>query len=667
MQPLEHRLFAIVFTDIVGYTATMQKSEKEAWEQVERHQKIIELSVNKFGGKVLNYYGDGSLSIFPSVTDALDATGLIQQMTSDSPETPLRIGIHLGEIIKKDGQYLGDGINIASRIQSEAGTGEIFVSEGVYQMSKNKANYQFESKGAFKLKNVQEPIILYKVTINEINLPKNKRPKKISKSSRWIKLIFAMLILGLFSWYVAKTYIFNIQSKSQALSILILPFDDQQSSDSILQMGIGIADEVRSKLAGIQDLEVKSRSSSMHFLDKNLTANEIADQLDVSHILEGSIRLSPGQYYINLALIDAQRDQLIQPMDFRGEISNDFIMIQNQIAKNIIDLIKIKLLPEEEEKIAKVETENLDAFKDYLMGKHFWGKSSSAESLEKSKQFFLSAIQKDPTFAKAHAALADHLMQWAGFGIESVAEGLRKAKPYAIKSFKLDSTIAESNHAMGTIHLYEEDLILAKRRLLRAIEIDPTNELSYFTLAWIESYQGNQSMAIKHIQKAIQLYPFSPVLKAQEANILMQDFRFEEAIEVADTLLTQYKDHLLILFFKGIAQTMIGDVDGAIQTFLQRPVPTRQYNFALGYAYAVKGDTLKAREVLDYLLDRTKNKYVPPSQIACVYLGLGDMENVYHWFSKEDLYYLKILPMFLPLRQDPHLNESFKMLESFKD
>ncbi|MDH3711793.1 MAG: FlgO family outer membrane protein, partial [Cyclobacteriaceae bacterium] len=589
-----------------------------------------------------------------------------QQKMTESPAVPLRIGIHLGEVYFKDGNYLGDGINIASRIQSEAEEGQIFVSEAVFQAAKNKPNFKFEAIGSRHLKNVDHPIKIHRAQVTSFS----EQPgiQRSSKNHRWLYWAAAILILGGATFFIGRQTGFNTAPAADHIpSILILPFEEQNPGNEENYFGVGVADEIRSKLSSIRQLEVKSRSSSLFLQDKNWSAKEIADQLEVQYILEGTIRQQDDQVYLNLSLINAREDQLIQPIDYRGTLSTDFIGVQNEIARTVIELIKITLLPEEQEKLAEVATDNFEAYKYYLMGLTYFYKGSLPEYQKKAKQYFRQAIQEDSGFVVAYAGLAEAFMFGAGFGYKSTAEALENAQPLAEKAYQLDPTLAETNQVMGTIYFHLGNFIKAEERLKQAIEFDPSHELSYAYLAHIYRVMGRYDQALDQMNIAIRLNPFSPTMKFNFIMVLIEVGRIDEAITVADSFLLDYPQSNILLLAKGLGLTMQGAYDEAIETFLSRPVETKAFHWMLGYTYGLKGDKVKAREVLDYLLEKAKKTYISPSQIACVYLGLGDMEKVYEWFNKEDSIYFKLFTMFSELRHDPRLKEAFAFMQPFLD
>ena len=667
MESSAHKLAAIVFTDIVGYTATTQADEQEAWNQVRKHEEAIKLFTEKYGGEVLNYYGDGSLSPFPSTSDAIEAAAKIQDKMLQTPPVPLRIGIHLGEIYFKDGKFLGDSINIASRIQSEAEAGQIYVSEAVFQTAKNKPNFTFEEVGTRQLKNVDHPVKIHRVQVT--GYLGASTLKSVPKKYQWIYWLAGILILGVASFFLGRQIgISPSRVSNQVSSILILPFEDHNPVDEESYFGLGIADEIRSKLSSIQQLEVKSRSSASHVQDKNWSAQEISDKLDVQFILEGSIRHQKDRINLNLSLIDAELDQVVQPIYYQVDLNqNQLLNIQNEIAQTVISLVKVKLLPEEEQKLASRVTDNQEAYLNFLLGKSYLLKGSLPEYRKKAEEYFRRAIQIDSVFAKAYAGLTDVLMLEAASGYASQTEALNEARIFAEKSYRLDPALAESNQAMGTIHLYSSNFIEAEKKYKKAIEIDPSHEVSFAYLSGIDRVLGNYEQALTKMEMAIRLNPFSILYRVNYVIPILEMGRYEEAIAVADSYLLEFPDHPFLLFAKGLSLTMHGSYDEAIATLLAREVPNREFNWILGYAYGLKGDEENAKKVLDYLLDKSETTHIAPSQIALVYLGLGDMENVYSWFKQEDNYYFKIFPMFQELRDDPELKEAFAFLQPFLD
>jgi len=255
----------------------------------------------------------------------------------------------------------------------------------------------------------------------------------------------------------------------------------------------------------------------------------------------------------------------------------------------------------------------------------------------------------------------------AGSGYTSVTKSLDKARIFAEKAYQLDPTLAETNQAMGTIHLHSLNFVEGESMLTKAIEIDPSHEISFAYLAGIERVLGDYEQALTYMAMAIRLNPFSLFFRWNYVVAILEMGRYQEAIAVVDSFLLDFPDHPFMLWAKGLSLTMHGSYDEAIATLRARDVPNREFNWILGYAYGLKGDEVNARKVLDFLLEKSKHTYITPSEIALVYLGLNDMQNVYHWFKQEDNYYFKIFPMFKELRDDPELKEAFAFLEPFKD
>jgi len=206
MQNQQRHLAAILFTDIVGYTAMMQKDEQKAVSLIKKHRAVIEKSVSDHKGNIIEYFGDGSLSIFSSVTEAMHCALEVQQQLRDEPKVPLRIGLHIGEILLEDGKVMGDGVNLASRIQSLGQAGSILFSKEIFDKIRNHNEFIPEYLGRFELKNVDEPMEIYALANEGLTIPKKEEmtgrlkqfelPKRFSPRTKWIIITAGVLLLA---------------------------------------------------------------------------------------------------------------------------------------------------------------------------------------------------------------------------------------------------------------------------------------------------------------------------------------------------------------------------------------------------------------------------------------------------------------------------------------
>ncbi|MFN2439388.1 MAG: adenylate/guanylate cyclase domain-containing protein [Chitinophagaceae bacterium] len=257
--PQSRQLAAIMFTDIVGYTALMGDDEQKAFELLNKNRQLQKPLIEQYGGKWIKELGDGVLASFSTVTDAVQCAISIQQFCTNIPDLKLRIGIHLGEVVFENNDVFGDGVNIASRLQALAPIGGIWVSEAIYNTIANKKNIETKFVQEEILKNVKEPIRIYEVIINNsttepTNLtPKEKLPGKIVSEK----------------------------------SIAVLPFVNMSNDPEQEYFSDGMAEEILNSLSHLKELKVASRTSSFQFKGKNIDLREVGYKLGVSTVLEG--------------------------------------------------------------------------------------------------------------------------------------------------------------------------------------------------------------------------------------------------------------------------------------------------------------------------------------------------------------------------------------------
>ena len=272
LQNATRRLSAIMFTDMVGYTALVQEDERQAKEHRDQHRALLNDAVNRFGGKILQYYGDGTLSTFASAVAGVRCAVWIQQMVREKPSVPLRIGLHLGDIIEEENAVFGDGVNIASRIQSISIPGAVLISGKVYDEIKNHHDLSALRMGEFVLKNVKRPLEIYAVNAEGLKTP---GPHDLDGA--------------------------RADTRS---SIAVLPFVNMSADSENEYFSDGIAEEIINALTKVANLRVTARTSSFMFNGRNNDIREIGKQLNVHKVLEGSVRKAGDRVRITAQLIN---------------------------------------------------------------------------------------------------------------------------------------------------------------------------------------------------------------------------------------------------------------------------------------------------------------------------------------------------------------------------
>ena len=356
MQQQQRHLAAILFTDIVGYTAMMQKDEALAVAVIRRYNAVLEKLVSEHHGEVVNNYGDGSLCTFSSTTDAVKCAVWIQeQLLKSDPSVPLRIGLHVGELVFEDGKAFGDGVNIASRIQSLGQANTILFSKEVYDKIRNQPGFKSISLGNFEFKNVDDPVEVFALANEGLNIPKRenmegKLKSGLSKSNKGLQrktVIAASVVLLL----IAAFFIYSIFNKKTGFtgkekSIAVFPFTNMSSDKDNEYFSDGMTEEITTQLSKIADLKVIARTSSMLYKDSKKSIREIAEELGVASILEGSVQKIGNDIRITAQLIDANSQQHIWADKYDRDFKEVFA-IQSEVAQEIAQQLNARLTNDE--------------------------------------------------------------------------------------------------------------------------------------------------------------------------------------------------------------------------------------------------------------------------------------------------------------------------------
>lgn len=483
------QLAAIMFTDIEGYTSLMQKNESKAIAFRDRHREVFDFTTRKFNGRILQYYGDGTLSTFPSAIDAVQC-GIEMQLafSKEEPRIPIRIGIHSGDIIVTADDIIGDGVNVASRIESLATTGSVYISEKVYDEIKNQPELLTASRGIHTLKNVTKPMEVYAVTNYElggIDIPDTDLAGDSGRGSfiKWSVVAVAVILLAIFAY---STGIFNRESGYDSIaagivdkSIAVLPFKNESSDSSNLYFVNGLMESTLNNLQKIKDLRVISRSSVEKYRNTNMTIPEIAKELNVSYFVEGSGQKVGDQVLLNIQLIEASGDRHLWADQYNRQIV-DIFALQNEVATKIAGAVEAIVTPAELEQIEKKPTENLLAYDYYLQALDpFY--SQSHEGLQQAIGLFEKAIEQDPEFALAYAniAISYYLLEKS----QKEKQYTEKINNYADKALLYDSKTAESLIAKAFYYIQTKDYQLALPHLEKALEYNPNSSFAVQMLA----------------------------------------------------------------------------------------------------------------------------------------------------------------------------------------
>jgi adenylate cyclase len=531
------RLAAIMFTDIVAYSALTQRNEALALELLAEHRNILRPFFDKHDGIEIETAGDSFFVEFNSAVEAVNCAIEIQKTLDDrnKSEIPgreilLRIGIHIGDVVHMDNHVHGDGVNIAARLEPKASPGGICISEDVARQIRNKIEYPVVKQAEEKLKNISMPIDIFHIELPWVSGHKHKPHTPVKKSK--LKLI-AAIVAGVVLTSLVALMLMNNQgakaSPSTKNRLAVLPLKNISNDPQDEYFADGMTEELISSISKIGELNVIARTSTMTYKKTDKTISEIGRELMVGTVLEGSVRKDGNKARISVTLIDASNQENLWSMDYDRELS-DIFTIQSEIATSIAKELKVRLVKSEKEQLDKSLTSNTLAYQEYLIGRHLLNQRTS-ESIQSALSHFEKSIEQDPNFALPYTQIAYcyTLIGVAGYGglglPHSVVE--TKAKNAVMKALALDSTLAEAHASLGYIKFRVDwDWEGAEKELKRAIELKPGYSTAHEWYALLLGVRVRLDEALNEMQTAYNLDPLSPSVNNGLARVY--HFRDEE-------------------------------------------------------------------------------------------------------------------------------------------
>ena len=442
-------------------------------------------------------------------------------------------------------------------------------------------------------------------------------------------------------------------------SLAVLPLDNLSGDASQNYFADGMTDELITDLAQISALRVISRTSVMVYKGARKPLPQIARELNVDAVVEGTVLRSGDQVRITAQLIEASTDKHLWSQSYEGEL-RDTLALQNRVAGAIADQIRINLTPQEQAALKNVKVVNPEAYESYLKGRYFWNKRT-ADSLRAALAYFKQAIEEDPNYAQAYSGLADTyalLGDWE-YGVLAPNEAYPKAKAAAIKALELDNTLSEAHTSLAfSSDVFDWDWESAEREFRRAIELNPGYATAHHWYAWHLSEMGRNSEAVAEMRKAENLDPLSLIISADIAEILLVAHLNDEAIEQGRKTVVMDPNFAIGHYELGQAFVQKHSYNEAIAEFhkaIELSGGSVPCTSNLAYAYAVSNKRNEAVRILKDLKTRSTGN---ASEIALMYVGLGDKDQAMKWLEKayEEHFNPSILlrPAFDPLRSDPH-------------
>jgi TolB-like protein/Flp pilus assembly protein TadD len=476
--------------------------------------------------------------------------------------------------------------------------------------------------------------------------------------------VFVLLLLLMASLATWKLYSWN-HPFPVIRSLAVLPLESLSSDASQDYFADGMTDELISDLGQLSALRVISRTSVMAYKRARKPLGQIARELNVDAVVEGTVFRSGDQVRITAQLIEASADKHLWSQSYEGEL-RDTLALQSKVARAIADQIRINLNPQEQAALKNLEVVKPEAYESYLKGRYFWNKRT-ADGLKVALAYFNQAIDEDPKFARAYSGLADTyalLGDWE-YAVMPPAEALPKAKAAAIQALELDSTLGEAHNSLAfSLDVFDWDLDLAGKEFRRAIELNPGYATAHQWYAAHLIVLGRNGEAIEEMRKAESLDPLSLIIGADLADFLVIAHSYDESIRESRKTIEMDPNFALAhnqlgqaYLQKHMPDEAIAELQKAVQ--LSGSSPTCMANLAR--AYVASGKRSEAVTLLNDLKKRSNSSYSHASEIAVIYVALGDTDQAMSWLEKgyEERFNPSVLlrPGFDPLRSDPRFED----------
>ncbi len=636
------RLSAIMFTDMVGYSALTQKNEALALDLLEEHRKILRPFFDKHDGREIDTAGDSFFVEFRSAVEstncAIEIQSALHERNKDQPQEKqilIRIGLHIGDVVYVDDQVHGDGVNIAARMEPLAQPGGICISEDVARQIRNKIDFPVVKLGEEKLKNISMPMDIYCIALPWLH--DGRRARKAFPVKKYFPYFFGLITLIIL--VTGFFFIKNYKTKSNAASKLrlaVLPLSNISNDANDEYFADGMTEELISGLSKIAGINVIARTSIMKYKDTDKDISKIGQELMVGSILEGSVRKFENKARVTVQLIDVSTQEHLWSMDYDRELK-DIFSIQSEIAQNVADELKVRLVSSEKELLEKGNTTDMIAFQEYLIGKHFLNQRT-AESIQNALTHFEKSIKQDSLFALPYASMAYAytLIGVAGYGNIPRLLAEKKAKESVMKALAIDETLAEAHAALGYIRLrIDWDWEGAETELKRAIALKPGDATSHEWYALFLAIKVRLDEALKEMQKASELDPLSPSVNTGLARIY--HFRNETG--------------------KALAQ---------IKKTLELDPNYAEAHFTAGLTYFKEKNFQKAVPVLEKAVQLSGRRPVMLGLLAAAYRKIGkndDMNNILAELERTPVTNDKLYALSFIKNQLGQYDESYKILE----
>ena len=634
----ERRLAAIMFTDIVGSTAVTARSEPAGLALRDHHRNLVRTQVDRYHGRFIEAPGDECLATFESALDSVNCALAMQQALEDAPDPDLqvRIGIHLGETVFRGDEVFGDGVNIAARIIALAEPAEIYVSTEVADALRNQPNLELSSRGEHQLKNVGRPVAVFLVqgTPGAPSLAKRRPDTGDGKDIR---------------------------------SLAVLPLENLSGDPEQEYFADGMTEAVISEFARIGSISVISRTSVMQYKQARKPLPEIAQELGVDGIVEGTVMRAGDRVRITVQLIDARSDHHLWADNYDRDLT-DILALQSDVARAVAQQIRVELAPEVEEVLTTTRRVDPRAYDAYLRGLKLAAAPAFSREYVSKWQAALErlerAVELDPGLAEAWSRLAR-----VRVGLAAVSLDLRqrrefpRARDAAERALELDGRLGAAHAVLGMVRLNQDwDFEGSRRAHERATKLSPNDPFVLSNYAWYLLMMGKTEEALGVSEQMVKVAPLTIGVRADRLSHHFMARDYESALEEADRIRA-----LNPAFASGYIAHTYWMLDRSEESYREwiRGAPNDAMRVAIQNAWAEGGMDAIARGFVDYTAE---TEGAAPRERAIYLTYAGEKEQAFAWleraFRERDplMVALKMDPRFDPLRSDPRWDDLMRRI-----
>ena len=638
------QLAAVMFTDIVGYTALMQGDEEAAINVRVRHREVFQQQHELHQGEIIQYYGDGTLSVFKSAIEAAKCAIEIQTLLQQGIRVSVRIGLHMGDIVFNKTEVYGDGVNYASRIESMGVAGAILLSGKLNDELKNHTDISTTSLGFFNLKNIAGSVEIFAITNKGIVVPQTSELKGKQ----------------------------NAKNKT----IAVLPFVNMSASEENEYFSDGITEEIINALSKIKSLKVTSRTSSFYFKNKNIPVKQIGSELNVSAILEGSVRLAGDKIRISAQLIHAEEDFHFWSETWDRKLENIF-EIQDEISLAIAEKLREQFGHFEiQDHLVGKQTDNINAYEYSLKGKFHFNKWNPGD-MRTAILFYEKAIELDPNHTESYLGLAECYGFMATMGFLPYQEAWEKSTQLTNKASQLNDQLPAVHYQLARLSFFATgDYKEAFKQTTKAIDLSPNYVEAQQFISFLEIIAGEKEKALQHIGIALSIDPLHPETLFHSAFIhyMLEDYK--KALEQLDRCLKHNPKNIPAHTVKCHCLLKLGRCDEVINYFDTMPPESVVPGDKLGItavAYAIKKDSENTEKYITELIQQTKAPdgfLNADSYLFLMYGVTGNKDKAFEWISraiKSNSFLLRIRfadSLVNPIKDDPRYSEYQKIIFS---